>query len=467
VIVGAGASGVLTALHLLALPGDAPARVVLIERAGNLGAGVAFSTGHESHLLNVTAALMSAFADDPGHFVRWLDRQGVPGAKEAFVPRKLFGEYLRDTLSSRACPGRTADVVEVLQEEVVDIGPGTVYADVFLSSGRSLRAEAVVLALGIVPPRFPDCVVGPGASDRCLSSPWEPAALARIGPSETVTLVGTGLSAVDVLLALREDGHRGPVHAISRHGLLPQVHAARSPCDPGLTQRCQELRAQTARALLHQVRQLAKAAQAHGGDWRDVIDQLRPSAQALWLGLGAAEQLRFARHVERFWKVHRHRMAPGVGREVERLTGAGLFHVHAGHITSVGRAGSSLSVEAKLRPAGQAHRWTSDWLVNCAGPDPHVFRDGQVLLTRLRHRRLAGPGPLGIGVGTARAGTSWMPQDGRRGGCGRSARSAKASCSRARPCPRSGHKPMKSLSRSASCWARELWPARRRYPRAT
>ena len=52
-------------------------------------------------------------------------------------------------------------------------------------------------------------------------------------------------------------------------------------------------------------------------------------------GLGPAEQLRFKRHLERYWSVHRHRMAPEVAAEVERLSDSGLFHVHSGQILAV------------------------------------------------------------------------------------------------------------------------------------
>src|ERR1700722_19774483 len=92
-IVGAGAGGVLAALHLLDSPG-ASVRLLLVERSGKTGRGGAFSTDHRSHLLNVPAASMSAFERDPGHFVRWLGAKGSPNAQDDFVPRRLFGQYL-------------------------------------------------------------------------------------------------------------------------------------------------------------------------------------------------------------------------------------------------------------------------------------------------------------------------------------------------------------------------------------
>ena len=80
VIVGAGASGALMAAHLLRR-GAGDFEVTLIERRADIGRGLAYATDNPSHLLNVRAANMSAFADDPGHFARWLARQ--PDAPQA------------------------------------------------------------------------------------------------------------------------------------------------------------------------------------------------------------------------------------------------------------------------------------------------------------------------------------------------------------------------------------------------
>ena len=44
---------------------------MLVEERARLGRGVAYSTTSDAHLLNVPAAGMSAFPDEPGHFLQW------------------------------------------------------------------------------------------------------------------------------------------------------------------------------------------------------------------------------------------------------------------------------------------------------------------------------------------------------------------------------------------------------------
>ena len=85
-------------------------------------------------------------------------------------------------------------MLEVREDDVVDVEPTAAGARIWPARSEPVGADAVVLALGIVPPRFPDGLIGPGAEDRCLANPWDAAALARIEPSATVTLVGAGLS---------------------------------------------------------------------------------------------------------------------------------------------------------------------------------------------------------------------------------------------------------------------------------
>jgi len=87
-IIGGGASGTLLAVSLLRRA-RAPLRVLLVEKTGRVGPGLAYSTERPSHLLNVPAARMSAFPEDPEHFLRWARRGGPGTGPGGFVRRRL------------------------------------------------------------------------------------------------------------------------------------------------------------------------------------------------------------------------------------------------------------------------------------------------------------------------------------------------------------------------------------------
>ncbi|WP_367929896.1 FAD/NAD(P)-binding protein [Aquamicrobium sp.] len=107
VIIGGGASGVLLAAQLLKAENPA-LRVVIVEKTGVFGRGLAYSTTLEEHLLNVGAHNMSAFPDEPDHFRRWLGTRGIAVAPDSlhFASRRLYGDYLGEIAAGLAARGR-------------------------------------------------------------------------------------------------------------------------------------------------------------------------------------------------------------------------------------------------------------------------------------------------------------------------------------------------------------------------
>src|SRR6476659_11440291 len=98
-IVGGGFSGALVAVHLLR-EAHTPLRILLIERHPPFGRGVAYGTTDPNHLLNVPAARMGVWPEEPDHFVKWLrahrGEEGIPDNVDPadYLPRKLYGMYV-------------------------------------------------------------------------------------------------------------------------------------------------------------------------------------------------------------------------------------------------------------------------------------------------------------------------------------------------------------------------------------
>ncbi|HBZ45865.1 MAG TPA: pyridine nucleotide-disulfide oxidoreductase, partial [Stenotrophomonas sp.] len=92
----------------------------------------------------------------------------------------------------------------------------------------------------------------------------------------------------DSVVALATAGHRGRIHVLSRHALLPLPHAhgGIAKFDP------QPLLAMPLRARMRALRGHVRDAAAKGIPWQGVMDRIRPLGQALWQGLDAADQRR-------------------------------------------------------------------------------------------------------------------------------------------------------------------------------
>src|ERR1700735_769821 len=91
-------------------------------------------------------------------------------------------------------------------------------------------ADGVVLATGNFDPAPLQGVDAKAiASGAYRHNAWRAETYAGLDPDAAVTVIGTGLTAVDVVLRLRELGHRGMITAASRHGVFPNRHAEYVP----------------------------------------------------------------------------------------------------------------------------------------------------------------------------------------------------------------------------------------------
>lgn len=403
-IVGGGASGTLVAAHLLAEQHATPAAVVLVERAAEVGPGLAYAARSDRHLLNTPAGIMSAFPGDPGHFTRWLTAQGAAAEPEAFVPRHRYGEYLRSVLGQAIRDAPADRRLRRGRGQVVDIAPRADRRfELTCAAGDRVTADFVVLALGnFASPRPAAVDTSVVAGDRYIADPWAPGALDCVEHDDRIMLLGTGLTAVDTALALDDRGHHGPIFAVSRHGLLPAAHCeARS--DPVTPDLAVLLAGGSGRQVYRAIRCQVAATAAEGGDWRSVVDGLRSHGDRLWAALPAPEQRRVLRHLGRYWAIHRHRMAPDVAGWIDGLVASGQLTVMAGRVQdcTLGRDGLSLTLTGRPTIDGSAPlpvHLQVDVLVNCTGPATDLAGVGDPLIDALGARGLVRPGRLGLGL---------------------------------------------------------------------
>ncbi|MCK8784291.1 FAD/NAD(P)-binding protein [Roseomonas sp. NAR14] len=398
-IVGAGFSGTLLALH--ALRRCPPSTCVrLIERSSQFGRGQAYATGNPNHLLNVPAGRMSAFHDRPLDFLRWLRTQPCEAdaapTEHGFVPRRQFGAYVRHLLNEELKRPEADGRLELLRGDVLELRRDRAGLTLRLDRERELRADLVVLATGNFPPEPPAAATATLLNGPLFRpDPWAPEAFADLDPEAPVLLIGTGLTTVDSVVSLLDRGHRGPIHAISRRGLLPRRHAAPAVPPPA------QLFAlpTTLLSLLRTLRREAAAAERAGSNWQPVIDALRPFTQDLWQALSAVDRARFLRHLRPWWDVHRHRMPPAVADRVEATRRAGQLRLHRGRLLRIEPEGPDRAVVI-FRPwrAATPERLSVCRVINAAGPGCDYDRIPHPLLRGLLLDGLARPDPCRLGL---------------------------------------------------------------------
>ncbi len=409
-IVGGGASGVLVALQLLH-QATTPLQIVLIEPHPVLGEGVAYSTARPEHLLNVPAARMSALADTPQDFFDYLRMHACcPELDDAQLPQQYVGRrhyapYLRERL--QAARANSPAILRVHTARVQTLQPNAAGALLQLDDGHTVQATAVVLAVGNALRPLPlRGATGLSAAQRVEA--WDTEAVAALPQDAAVCIVGSGLSMADTVVTLAAQAHRGAVHVVSRHGLLPLPHAhgAAADFDP------QPLLALSLRARMRALRQHARAALAQGLPWQSVMERIRPLSQALWQTLSVADQRRFLRHVVRYWDVHRHRIAAPVHAQLQAMQARRQLQLHRARLDVAFEVGACVRVSAGAASAGHALQLDVQTLVNATGVEMRVQAMRNPLLQQLLGQGIAMAGPHGIGVDTAADG-SLLDADGR------------------------------------------------------
>jgi len=403
-VVGAGFTGILTAAWLLRLPTPGPIRVVLTERLARPAGGVAYGTTCRLHVLNVPAGRMSAYADDPDHFLRWAQLVHPSFRGGSFLPRALYGNYLRYLLEDAVAHASARHHFERITGEVGRVDPpnSSGPATLHLADGRSIHADSIVLAVGNCPPGDPpieDRAFYSGPSYR--RDPWDPSIADGLEPDHPVLLIGTGLTMYDIAILLEQAGLRGPIHAISRRGFVPQPHRA-STHAPHAYPRPADIDRWPATALgtFKALRALVRRAAAEGVDWREVVTAIRADTPALWERWDTRSREQFLRHLRAFWETHRHRAAPEAAAAIQKLRDSGQLRIHAGRLISMANLGGRAQVRYSPRGGGPARLLEVQRVINCTGPESDPRRVDSPLIRSLFDAGHLTADPLALGIQT-------------------------------------------------------------------
>ena len=379
VIVGGGFSGTAVAINLLRNPPRRPTRVVLIDRDGAFGRGLAYAQRDFPYLLNVPAGRMSARAEAPLEFLQFAQRRYAQAGAHDFLPRAVFGDYLNELLITAQLQSPRHVLLERLQATVVAVQRTERHLQlrVALASGQELYADDVVLALG----NPPQTELAPCAAIR-TSAAYFPEPWSRnwdLHAQRSALIIGTGLTMADVVFRSTAVPELTPrMHALSRHGLIaPEQTQFRPDAFKGNGEALLLAASSSLRRVVDVTRILANEAQSLGGDWREAVNFVRHMAPTLWQRMPAPDRQRFLRHLRSYWDIHRHRPAPQVLRRIRAAQSTQRLQVHAGRIQEMAPAATGIRVRWTPRGRSETRELHVDQVINCTGPDynPIAARD--------------------------------------------------------------------------------------------
>ncbi len=378
-VIGGGVSG--TALAIALAASAPPDFTACVFDPSGLGPGTAYAPQSASLLLNGPVRAMSAVPGDPSHLKRYL----VDEPDDALICRARYGAYMRATAAGALAAHRGIRHAPVEIAEIARERDGFVLVD---AEARVHRTRRVVFAMGNFAPDASFLPESIRASADFANDPWR----ADVGRfrSGDIALIGSRLTAMDVIALLDEHAASGRIHLISRHGRVPFVEDPRARGDATVLAR---LDTSTPYTLL---RSLRRTIDDYPGDWRAVVEALRPVTPHIWAAWNPRERRRFLRHCESLWAIHRYRVPPATYAVYARLRAAGRIVVHRARIVGATAATRGFALELDERGARGILRVAG--AVNCTGPNADLTRVASPLVRSALAGGIITADPLRLGI---------------------------------------------------------------------
>ena len=424
-IVGGGFSGASAAVQFVR-KSRGPLAVTLIEPRAEVGPGLAYSKRDPDHRLNAPMANHSIDPQDDTHFARWCeaaslfehDPEALAAGGKAFVRRGDYGRYLAEAVREHSSWPATGSTIRHLRASASGAEVAGERIVVHTDRGAALESDMLIVATGNPLPRRP-AAFGLVAAEvpALVVDPLEPGRLHGIDPTARVLVVGSGLTALDVLSTLLRNGHRSGIVVVSRHGLRPRPYAdaGGSPglAAPALAQTRPLDRilgpvpayllagdaAPTVRGLTRSMRDRIRRLQAEGQGWQVGFDELREVVWQVWPRLSVAEKRRFLQRLRPWYDAHRFRAPPQNDRLVRAAEAEGRIEFRRARLLTVAPIPGEKTLQVGLRLAGHVGEVAEvfDHVVNCSGFDTASPAQGNPFLASLLKEGCLQADPCGLG----------------------------------------------------------------------
>jgi uncharacterized NAD(P)/FAD-binding protein YdhS len=391
-IVGGGISGTLTVLQLIK-QSIKPLSIIWFDTQNKFCKGYAYTTFDEHHLLNVRAGNMSIFPDVPNHFVNWLVQFYPEFNAKDFIPRKIYGDYVLHTFEDYKNRNPLVSIRQIA-EEVKCIDRSN---DVFtIKTHQNYQAKKIVLAFGNFLPAHPSSISKEFISSKSyFQNAFNVQLTAQVQLHNNITIIGSGLTMIDVIVSLSHFNYKGTINVISPHAYIPQAHQENSL--PSVTPFIDSSKKYTLLELVSLVNSQIKKAVKQGFNPHSVIDLMRPHLQRLWLTFTLEDKKQFLRHLRHKWGVARHR-APSQSMAIfQNLENKGQLKLLKGRIFDIKTTKQGFELYYSNTQNEQKSLKTN-LIINCTGPESNYSKSTSSLILQLLEDKFITPDPLKYGL---------------------------------------------------------------------
>ncbi len=372
-IIGAGFSGTLTAIQLIKQATN-QLQITLFDHSESSITGIAYRPYSSKHLLNVISSKMSAFPNQPDHFLNWVmrhpnyqktDRSLIA---QAFLPRALYGDYLIDCWNTAQLEAADKKIsIEIVHEEVIDINRNGKHM-LLQTKQNEFSFDHCVLATGNNLPRNPN-IANPSFyySSNYFQNPWSKDSVTNLKTDSPILIIGNGLTMVDTVLGLLENGFKGKMYSLSPNGfnILPHQHIGLQ-YDKLAEEILPDL---SLYDLVKLVNKHIKEVRKFGVSPEPVIDSLRPFTPQLWKSFSTEEKNYFMSRLRHLWGVARHRIPLHSQEKIQQLRYDGRLKIVSGKLINMVETDDLISVTFYDKKTHEKNTLSVSRVINCTGPE--------------------------------------------------------------------------------------------------
>lgn len=377
-IIGGGFTGTMTAVQLI-YKSTAPCEIILINERETLNKGIAYNPYSDKHLLNVIAGKMSAYPDRPDHFLDWVMQKENFQNKDktlisnSFLPRQIYGEYLCDIWEEAKKSAKSKQIqITVIDSFVVDLDVSEGAVFLWLDNNQKLNIDECVIATGNHIPRNTRIKnMAFYNSPNYFQNPWKIESVKNAKENLPVLIVGNGLTMVDTVLGLLDQGFKGEIYSISPNGfnILPHRHNGLK-----YSKLAEELRADmTINELVNLVNKHIKTVREYGVSAEPIIDSLRPHTQKIWQSFSDKDKELFMSRLRHLWGVARHRIPLHSHDKIQQLRIDGKLHINSGKIIDIIESNESITVQCFDKKENVLKEINVSRIINCTGPETDLI----------------------------------------------------------------------------------------------
>lgn len=214
-IIGAGMAGINVIRYYCENKKDTDFELLVFDREDYAGKGMPFIEDDEALLLNQRQNRMSLDGGFNG-YIEWLEKNDPKGINREFTSRLQFGKYALDTFNHYIANEKVkyySELVEsiVKQEEKF----------IIKTKKDSYLVDGVHLCIGQLPQKD---YYNLKEYNNFIPNPYPLIdKKEKLLQGKKIGIIGTGLSAVDIIVFLYKYNFNGKIKAISRNGVLPIV----------------------------------------------------------------------------------------------------------------------------------------------------------------------------------------------------------------------------------------------------